>query len=58
MTRWTPDKIAALLLLIGCLCLIAMGIDGEVKSILTIAAGYLFGTGISDTRARHRNKKQ
>ena len=41
--KWTPDKITALVLIVGCLGLIYTGIDGEVKSILTIAAGWLFG---------------
>jgi len=29
---------------VGCLALIATGIDGEVKSILTVAAGWAFGS--------------
>lgn len=43
--KWTPDKITAMILVVGCLVLIFTGIDGEVKSILTIAAGWLFGAG-------------
>ena len=46
MKKWSPDQVAALILIIGCLTLLAAGIDTEVKSILTIAAGYLFGTRI------------
>ncbi|MBA7560973.1 hypothetical protein ES708_02607 [subsurface metagenome] len=42
--KWTPDLIIALILVVGCLGLIAFGIDGEVKSILTIAAGWAFGS--------------
>ena len=41
--KWTPDKITAMVLIIGCLALIFSGIDGEVKSILTLSAGWLFG---------------
>lgn len=37
------DEIIALVLVVGCLCLIAFGIDSEVKSILTVAAGWVFG---------------
>ena len=37
--KWTPDLIIALILIVGCLYLIAFHIDGEVKSILTMAAG-------------------
>jgi len=46
MKKWSPDKITAVILLVGCFGLLFTGIDGEVKSILTIAAGYLFGTSI------------
>lgn len=42
--KWTPDLIIALVLVIMCGCLIAFGIDGEVKSILTLAAGWAFGS--------------
>lgn len=41
--KWTPDIIIALALIVGCLALIFTGIDGEVKSILTMAAGWCFG---------------
>lgn len=54
--NWTPDKITALVLVIGCILLIAFRIDGEVKSILTVAAGWLFGTGYYD-RKRKGGKK-
>ncbi|MBA7585676.1 hypothetical protein ES708_27664 [subsurface metagenome] len=37
------DEIIALILVVGCLLLIGFGIDGEVKSILTMAAGWVFG---------------
>jgi len=50
--KWTPDKITALVLLAGCFVLLFTGIDGEVKSILLIAAGYLFGTAIVDRRKK------
>jgi len=42
--HWTPDLIIALILVVGCLALIFTGIDGEVKSILTLAAGWAFGS--------------
>lgn len=41
--KWTPDTIIALILVVGCLTLIALGINTEVKSILAIAAGWCFG---------------
>lgn len=41
--KWEPDMIIAMILVVGCLALITLGIDGEVKSILTIAAGWCFG---------------
>lgn len=42
--KWTPDLIVALLLVVGCLALLFTGINGEVKSILTMAAGWAFGS--------------
>lgn len=42
--KWTPDLIIALVLIVGCLGLVFTGIDGEVKSILTLAAGWAFGS--------------
>jgi len=42
--KWTPDLIIALVLIVGCLALVFTGIDGEVKSILTLAAGWTFGS--------------
>lgn len=46
--KWTPDKITALILIVGCLALIFTGMDSEVKSILTVAAGWLFGATYSE----------
>jgi len=42
--KLTPDFIIAIILVVGCLALIFTGIDGEVKSILTLAAGWCFGS--------------
>jgi uncharacterized membrane protein required for colicin V production len=42
--KWTADIIIALVLIVGCFILIFTGIDGEVKSILTVAAGWCFGS--------------
>ena len=48
--KWTPDKITALVLLCGCFALLFTGIDGEVKSILLIAAGWLFGGAYTERK--------
>jgi len=50
--KWSPDKITALVLLVGCLALVFTGIDGEVKAILTIAAGWLFGSAYAERRQK------
>lgn len=42
--KWTPDLIIALVLVVGCLVLIGFGIDSEVKAILTLGAGWAFGS--------------
>lgn len=48
--KWTPDKITALVLIVGCLALLFTSIDGEVKSILTLAAGYFFGVSYAERK--------
>ena len=50
--KWSPDKITAMILVAGCLLLIAFRIDSEVKSILTIAAGWLFGSTYQERKKR------
>ena len=54
--KWTPDIIIALVLIVGCLGLVFTGIDGEVKSILTLAAGWAFGTQFAERRHRKGGK--
>jgi len=54
--KWEPDLIIAFVLLVGCLILVFCGIDGEVKSILTIAAGWAFGVGYQTRKAERRRK--
>lgn len=48
------DRITALILIVGCLILISCGIDSEMKSVLTMASGWLFGSSfvkLHDARA-------
>ena len=54
--KWTPDLIIALVLIVGCLGLVFTGIDGEVKSILTLAAGWTFGSQYQARRAKRGGK--
>jgi hypothetical protein len=51
--KWTPDLVIALILVLACIYMICSGIDGEVKSILTLAAGWAFG---SQYQARRQSK--
>lgn len=37
------DDVCAIIIVLGCIVLIATGIDGEIKAILGVAAGFLFG---------------
>lgn len=39
------DEFVAMILVVGCLVLLFLGIDGEVKSILAMAAGWAFKGG-------------
>ncbi len=41
--KWTPDSLIAMIIVLGCLVLLVLGINSEVKSILAIAAGWIFG---------------
>lgn len=50
--KWTPDKIIAAILVVGCLILRFTGIDGEVMSILTMAGGWIFGSSYVERTRR------
>lgn len=58
MKRWPPDKVTAFILVCGCLALIASGKNTEVKSILGMAAVYLFGTALAERRAAKNQHKE
>ena len=45
------DKLIGVLIIIICFVLIITGIDGEVKSVYTLAAGWVFGSGFATKRA-------
>lgn len=44
--------VIALVLVVGCMTLMCFHIDGEVKSILTIAAGWAFGKGYGASKVK------
>jgi len=46
------DQIIALVVIGVATGLYANGIDGEMKSIITVAAGYAFGSGLQGRRRR------
>lgn len=46
------DQIIALVVIGVATGLYANGIDGEMKSIITVAAGYAFGSGLQARRKR------
>ena len=54
--KWTGDLIIALVLVVGCFALLFTGIDGEVKSVLTLAAGWAFGSQYQARRAAKGGK--
>lgn len=54
--KWTPDTLIAFILVVGCLILVALRIDSEVKSILTVAAGWIFGSQYME-RKLHKGGK-
>jgi len=46
MKKKLVDLIIPAILIIGCLILLGFGIDGEVKAILALAAGWTFRTSM------------
>ena len=48
--QWSADRVIALVLIILCAILIALGIDTELKSILAMAAVYFFGTAYMERK--------
>lgn len=46
MEKFTIKDLFAGGVAIGCIILIALGIDGEVKALLGVVVGYYFGTKI------------
>lgn len=54
--KWTADLVIAMTLVVGCLILVALRIDSEVKSILTISAGWIFGSQYMEKKIRKGGK--
>jgi len=50
-TEWL-DEIIALVIIIGCLILITLGIDSEVRSILAMGAAWVFGREFQRRRVK------
>lgn len=46
------DQIAALVVFGVCALLLFLKVDGEVKAAMTIAVGFLFGSGYQSRKAR------
>ncbi len=44
------DQICALVIFVVCALLLFLGIDGEVKGAMTLAVGFLFGSGYQARR--------
>lgn len=52
------DDVCALIIIVGCFVLVGFGVDGEVKAILGLSAGYIFGkhrNGIAAAVSKVRN---
>ncbi len=46
------DQVCALIIFVACCLLIAFKIDGEVKTTMTLAVGFLVGSGIQGRKKR------
>lgn len=49
-------EIIAGVVAIGCIVLIALGIDGQVKALLGVIVGYYFGSQVEQRARIHRVK--
>lgn len=54
--KWTADQVTGITLIVGCLSLLALGIDSEVKFIIGVAAGWIFGSQYLEMRLRKGGK--
>lgn len=52
MKAWHPGYIIALVIIVGCLVLIGLGIDGEVKVALGLASGLVFKGLFDNVRSK------
>jgi len=52
VTKWTPDQVIALVVVIIAAVLLGVGIDSEVKSVLAMAAAWAFGRTVSNLRSQ------
>ncbi len=50
MNNLTIRELIAGVIAVGCIVLIALGIDGEVKALLGVIIGYYFGFGVKTLR--------
>jgi len=44
------EDICAVIIVLGCIVLLVIGIDGEIKGILGVAAGWIFGKGFMEIK--------
>jgi len=49
---WTPKLVISLVIVIGCLGLMFLGIDSEVKSVFLLSSGWAFGTEFKAIRQK------
>jgi hypothetical protein len=45
------DDIGPIVVFLGCLALLLLGIDSEVKGVLAVSAGWICGKGYGNLRA-------
>jgi hypothetical protein len=48
------DQVCAIVIFLVCALLMYLGIDGEVKTTMTLAVGFLIGAGV---KARTKSKR-
>jgi len=54
--KWTPELAICMVIVVGCITLIACGIDGEVKVALGMATAWAFRSAVDQRRIQGGNK--
>jgi uncharacterized membrane protein YkgB len=58
MSKWTPETIIAIIVIIAGVGLKCVGFDGEIWALVVVASGFLFGKGYQVMKYEHEMKSK